>query len=182
MTQAAATTHKINHSISAMRLWEKLPEGTLAEVIYGKLYILCMPERYHQKIAGDLFGELWLFAKTTGVGSAYIMNTGVFLNEGSDVVGPDVVFITNNNNLCAIDDKGLFGPPDLIIEVLSSNKKHDRVLKLELYEKAGVREYWIVDPETKDSFGFLLKNNRYDEPLLMNAMINIRILNKTINF
>lgn len=181
MTQATITD-KINHSIPAMRLWEKLPEGLHAEVIDGKLYILCMPKRYHQKIAGELFFELMLHAKSTGIGEAYVMNTGVFLNEGSDVVGPDVVFVRNDNTQCVPGDKGLFGPPDLIIEVFFSNKHHDVARKKELYQQTGVNEYWIVDPDTKDAQGYLLKDKKYDEPLLMNSEIYVRTLKRKIKF
>ena len=172
----------IDHSIPAMKQWIGLPEHVRAEVIYGKLYILAQPKLRHQKIAGDLFGELWLHAKTAGEGEAYIMNTGVFLNEGSDVVGPDVVFRKSDNVNCALSDDGLFGPPDLIIEIFSSDKNHDRVRKLNLYEQAGITEYWIIDPDTKETYGFLLHNNHYGEPLIMNSKIHLRILEKTIDF
>jgi len=92
MTQATVTTKMINNSIHAMRAYWKLPEHVCAEVIYGKLYILPSPKRYHQEITGDLFGELWVFGKTTGVGMAYVQRTGIFLNDGSDAVEPDVLF------------------------------------------------------------------------------------------
>jgi len=183
MTQGLTTTkHKINYSIPAMRAYWKLPEHVWSEVIYGKLYILPPPKLYHQVIAGDLFGELWLFAKETGAGRAYMQRTGVILNDGNDAVEPDVVFRKNDNQNCEPYDHGFIGPPDLIIEVLSSNKKHDRVLKLGLYQQAGVKEYWIIDPGTKDSFGYLLNNSTYDEPLVLNSKIHVRVLDKIIAY
>lgn len=176
------TGHQVNLSIPAMRAYWELPESVAAEVIYGKLYILPPPKRYHQEIAGEVFGQLWLFAKTTDVGYAWQQRTGLFLNDGSDAVEPDVFFRKQTNQNCDLDDKGIFGPPDLIIEVLSSNKKHDRVLKRTLYEQTGVKEYWIINPETKESFGYLLNNSVYDEPLTLSSKIHIRVLDLIINF
>ena len=182
MTQGATTKVRFNYSIPAMRAYWKLPERVWSEVIYRRLYILPNHSRYHQEIAGDLFGQLWLFAKTTGIGKAYMQRTGVAFNNGDDVVEPDILFRKNDNDKCTLYNRGLYGPPDLIIEVLSSNEKHDRVLKLSLYEQTGVKEYWIVDPETKDAWGYLLDNNMYPEPLTMNSKLNIRVLDKEISF
>ena len=66
----------------------------------------------------------------------------------------------------------------LLIEVADSSLDHDRETKAPLYASSGVPEYWIVDPETKDSFGYLLENGKYDEPLTLNSKINIRVLDK----
>ena len=57
---------------------------------------------------------------------------------------------------------GCKGAPDLIIEILSpSNLRHDRLTKYNLYQRAGVREYWIVDPESKTVQSFVLENGYY---------------------
>jgi len=61
-----------------------------------------------------------------------------------------------------IDDKGCNGAPDMIIEILSpSTAKHDRLLKFNKYQRAGVREYWIVDPADKTVQVHILENGRY---------------------
>jgi Uma2 family endonuclease len=183
MTQATITTNKINYSIPAMSTYWSLPHHVWSEVIYGKLYILPPPKRYHQEIVGELFFELMMFAKATGVGKPYVQRTGVFLNDGGNAVEPDVLFRKHDNQNCIPDDRGLFGPPDLIIEVLSSNKKHDLVLKLDLYQQSGIKEYWVIDPITKESRGYLLQNdNTYNEPLIMNSKIHVRVLDKEISF
>ena len=61
-----------------------------------------------------------------------------------------------------LDNVGCKGAPDLIIEILSpSNLRHDRLTKYNLYQRAGVREYWIVDPESKTVQSFVLENGYY---------------------
>ena len=61
-----------------------------------------------------------------------------------------------------MDDHGCVGAPDLIIEILSpSTSRHDRIVKFNLYLRAGVREYWVVDPEDKAISVHVLDNGRY---------------------
>ena len=78
-----------------------------------------------------------------------------------DVVQPDICVICD---LSKLDEKGCLGAPDLIVEVLSpSTLKYDWNYKFNLYERAGVREYWIVDPKPKNVSVFLLQpDGRYD--------------------
>ena len=176
------TPPAIDLSIPAMRAWEKLPENIHAEVINGKLYILPQPTLYHARIVTCISIELANYVDNE-MGEVFFSPIGVFLLEASNAVVPDIIFISKDNPLLQLDRKGIFGPSDLHIEILSpGNRKHDLVTKKNLYEKAGVKEYWIVNPDTKDSWGYLLENNRFDEPLVMNSKIHIRILNKTINF
>lgn len=80
-----------------------------------------------------------------------------------NVVEPDITIVCDNSKL---DDKGCKGSPDLIVEILSpSSVKIDRVDKLNKYEKAGIKEYWIVEPEQKLVSVFLLQSNdRYGRP------------------
>ena len=82
-----------------------------------------------------------------------------------------------------IDKRGLKGVPDLIIEVLSSgNKKYDSVKKKKLYEKFGVKEYGLVDPETKIANGFLLKRLSYVSQKKSHQQLHSRVLKKTFTF
>lgn len=75
------------------------------------------------------------------------------------MVEPDLTAVCDPEKL---DDVGCKGAPDLIIEILSpSNLRHDRLTKFNLYQKAGVREYWIVDPSSKTVQSFVLENGYY---------------------
>ena len=80
-------------------------------------------------------------------------------NQDTTVVQPDLCIICDQSK---INDKGCYGSPDLIIEILSPfNSKHDVDTKFNLYEEAGVQEYWIVQPSDKLVFLYYLKNNKY---------------------
>lgn len=81
--------------------------------------------------------------------------TDLFLTE-TDRFIPDFMIVCDPDKL---DKYGCRGAPDLVIEILSpSTRRHDRFVKLMLYQRAGVREYWIVDPEEKSVQVFLLKD------------------------
>ena len=166
-----------------MRAWSKLPEGQpRAEVIYGKLYLTASPTPYHARISATIGVALANYAQSNGIGEVFFAPVDVILLTGTNIVVPDLVFISRDNQLI-VDDKGLHGSPDLHIEILSpSTRKRDLTVKKELYEEAGVKEYWIVDPDTKNSQGYLLKEGKYGDPLLMNSEIYIRILKKIIRF
>jgi Uma2 family endonuclease len=172
----------IDFSIPAMCEWEKLPEGVRAEVVNRKLYILPPPSLYHADVITDIFFELINYVRREGLGKVYCSDVGVFLFDGTNVVIPDIIFVSNAN-FHLFEEKGVFGAADLHIEVLSpGNRKHDLVRKKHLYEKGGVLEYWIVDPQTKNAQGYLLEDGKYGDPLTMDSEIYIRILGKHIPF
>jgi Uma2 family endonuclease len=124
------------------------------ELIDGHAYNMTpAPSRAHQEICGELFRQFanYLTDKTCRVYSAPF---DVRLPEGNEadddmvtVVQPDLSIVCDRTKL---DDKGCKGSPDLIIEVISAfTARKDLKEKLHLYEKVGVREYWIVDPAAK---------------------------------
>ncbi len=164
-----------------MKAWRKLPEGVLAEVIDDRLYILASPSPYHGRISLRLACELDDYVRSNELGEVFHSPIDVHLRKGGVVI-PDILFVAKGNDL-TVNGNGLHGIPDLHIEILSpNNKAHDLITKKELYENAGVKEYWIIDQLTKESWGYLLENNHYDEPLVMNSEVHIRILNKAIKF
>ena len=80
-------------------------------------------------------------------------------NEIFTVVQPDLCVICDDNKL---DKRGAFGAPDLVIEILSpGNSKKELKYKFDLYEEAGVLEYWIVNPEDKTFLIYVLRNNEF---------------------
>ena len=85
-------------------------------------------------------------------------NVEVFLTK-KDTVVPDVIVVCNPE---IIKHKGIYGTPELIVEILSpSTTKHDTGYKKDLYERCGVAEYWIVDPANLTISVYLLKEDRY---------------------
>lgn len=124
-----------------------LPDGERAELIDGRIYDMAPPTRKHQRIAGELFALIREYIKA-GNGSCEvdIAPFAVFLNkDDSNYVEPDISVICDKSKLT---DKGCFGAPDWIIEIVSpGSRRVDYHMKLFKYRSAGVREYWIVDPE-----------------------------------
>lgn len=139
-------------------------ENERIEIIDGKTFMMATPSRIHQKISGELFRQLANYLEGKKC-EAYPAPFGVrlFEQEGNrpedvdTVVEPDISVICDRNKL---DKHGCKGAPDLIVEILSpSSLRHDRLVKLNLYQRAGVREYWIVDPENRSVMVFLPDSN-----------------------
>lgn len=123
-----------------------LPEGERAELINGELYMMATPARIHQELVSGLFYEIAAYIRgNKGKCKVYPAPIAVFPHkDDSTYLEPDIIVVCDRDKL---DDKGCKGAPDMVIEIVSpSSKKLDYVLKLAEYEKAGVREYWIVDP------------------------------------
>lgn len=166
-----------------MEVFKMLPEGTLAEVIENTLYMSPTPVTNHQRIIRKLSVQIDLHLDANKLGELFFAPFDVFLNETSNAVQPDILVILNEN-LGIIDEKStIHGVPDLIIEVLSpGNKKHDLVIKRALYEKFGVKEYWVIDPSNKESIGFSLKDYSYVEFYKGTGDIRSRLLDSTFSF
>ena len=124
-----------------------LPEGSRAELVDGQIYYMAPPNRRHQTIARELFSFINSYIKSKG-GSceSFFAPFAVFLNEDdTNYVEPDISVICDPDKL---NDKGCIGAPDWIIEIVSpGSRRMDYFTKLFKYRTAGVREYWIVDPE-----------------------------------
>ena len=126
-----------------------LPDGERAELIDGQIYYMSPPNRKHQDIAGELFGIIRDYIKSkNGSCRPYIAPFAVFLNNNDkNYVEPDISVICDSNKLT---DNGCSGAPDWIIEIVSpGSRRMDYFTKLFKYRTAGVREYWIVDPDKK---------------------------------
>jgi len=132
---------------TAMEVYEMLPEGTLAEVINNVLYMSPAPSFEHQDLLGDLFTDINIHVRNFESGKCVFSPVDVYLGD-KNAIQPDIVFIAANN-LGIIRDGKIKGAPDLIIEVLSGNKKYDLQIKKSLYETFGVKEYFIIDPSDK---------------------------------
>ena len=132
------------------------------ELIDGIAYAMSpAPSREHQEILRELFGQLYLYLRGKPC-KVFVAPFDVRLSADANddtVVQPDIMVICDESKL---DDKGCVGAPDLIIEILSpASTLRDRVIKFNKYLQAGVREYWIVEPDSKSVSVHLLENGRY---------------------
>jgi Uma2 family endonuclease len=150
------------HSHISMETYKMLPEGTLAELINNVVYDSPSPVYGHQSISKNILRKLLEGVEDKGMGEVFDAPFDVYLDEIANAVQPDLIVVLNDN-LKIIDRRGhIHGVPDLLIEILSkSNQYHDLIRKKDLYERFGVKEYWIIDPESKQSFGFEIKNGHY---------------------
>ncbi|MDR0864714.1 MAG: Uma2 family endonuclease [Candidatus Symbiothrix sp.] len=141
------------------------------ELIDGVVYdLLSAPTRFHSRISGSIFGRLWNYvAKRKGKCEIHHAPFDVRFPKNGEtaddkiatVVQPDICVVCDPSKL---DGKGCIGAPDLIVEVQSpSTAKRDLNEKFNLYEEAGVKEYWVVFPAEKALTVFLLqKNGKFD--------------------
>ena len=142
--------------------YQQLPEGAPYQLINGKLIMSPSPNRIHQKLIVEISRVIGNYLKTNTIGEAYIAPSDVYLDD-ENVVQPDIYFVSNAN-LSILTDAGAEGAPDMIIELLSpSNAYYDLRAKLQLYEKYGVKEYFIVDPEDNMVIAYKLTDGRYKE-------------------
>jgi Uma2 family endonuclease len=130
--------------------WEQLPaDGNRYEVIDGVLYVSTAPSSFHWWITRQIVFALVDQIDRLSLGLTAWAPIGVFM-PGCDPVQPDIVVVLRDN-LGAFHDKHIFGVPALLVEVLSpSNSENDTLTKRGAYARAGVREYWIVRPATRD--------------------------------
>lgn len=143
-----------------------LPDGQRAELIDGQMYMMAPPNRIHQKLSHLLDWTIENYIRDKkGACEVYPAPFSVFLNEDDrNYVEPDISVICDKNKL---NEKGCNGAPDWIIEVTSpSNPQNDYGIKLFKYRTAGVREYWIVNPQKKTvtvyDFETEKKSNQYN--------------------
>ncbi|GHU64641.1 hypothetical protein AGMMS49983_10790 [Clostridia bacterium] len=138
------------------------PDDVRYELIEGVPYRMSPgPTRSHQKISGAIFNQLYNYLE----GKQYEVYAAPFdirLNadaEDDTVVQPDILVVCDPEKL---DEKGVKGAPDVVVEILSpSTEKFDALVKLNLYRKYGVKEYWIVNPAAKVVTVHLLKDGEY---------------------
>ncbi|UXE66451.1 MAG: Uma2 family endonuclease [Chryseotalea sp. WA131a] len=116
----------------------------LCELINGEVFMSPAPSFTHQIVSGNLYDLLKAFARKNG-GVALFSPVDVILDR-KNVFQPDLLYVAKEN-LGIISERGLNAAPDLAVEIISpSNSFKDRNQKRKLYQKFGVKEYWIIDP------------------------------------
>ena len=136
-------------------------DGRRHELIDGEHYVTAAPNLKHQTAVGNLFLELGGFVRARKLGRVWTAPVDVVLSD-HDVVQPDIVFLARNRMSLAAEGANLQGAPDLAVEVLSpATRRTDAVMKRHLYEKFGVQEYWLVDPELEKVEVYRLWDGRY---------------------
>ena len=159
-------------------------ENERIEIINGEAFMMAPPSRVHQEISMAIAAQLYNFLEGKRC-KVYPAPFGVRLfevegdtpDDVDTMVEPDISVVCDMSKL---DDHGCKGAPDLVIEIMSpSSRRHDRLVKLNLYQRAGVREYWIVSPEEKAvqvftlNEGLLLPHEEYGQT----DVVKVNVLN-----
>jgi len=164
-----------------MEVYKMLPEGTLAELIDGILYMSPSPIDKHQRVITRLIGQIFHYTDKFDLGEVFTAPFDVYLDEHANAVQPDILFIAKVN--LSIIQGHVHGVPDLIIEILSEgNPTHDTKRKKDLYERFGVKEYWIVDPESKQTTGYALSEGVFKSLPAQPGQLNSPLLGETFSF
>lgn len=155
-------------------------DGLRHELIDGEHFVAPSPRAVHQLILGNLYLMISAHAREHAVGVVMLAPFDVIFSP-HDVVVPDLVYFSAQRFKRIVREMNAQGAPDLAVEILSpSTRRRDEVLKRRLYERVGVREYWIVDPKLQTIRVHTLVDSRYQKPtefsLAENAAVTTPLL------
>ncbi|MCX8020799.1 MAG: Uma2 family endonuclease [Chitinophagaceae bacterium] len=167
---------------TALDVYRMLPEGTRAEVLFNTLYMSPSPKFEHQKLVSKLFNQLYNHVEKTNNGIVICSPFDVYLEEQMSAVQPDILFISHQNMNILKEDGYAHGTPDLIIEVVSGKDTRDRTLKKKLYEKAGLKEYFIVETKSCMAELFVLSQKKYRKSYSRKGLFRSRLLGLEFRF
>jgi Uma2 family endonuclease len=164
-----------------LEAFKSFPEGTLVQLINNQIVMAAAPLDIHQLVLGEINYLIFGHVKTNKLGQIRVAPYDVFLSP-KNVFQPDICFIANEN-LHKIEKDGLHGAPDLVVELLSpSTSKYDLDEKKDVYERYGVKEYFIVEPATKNVDHYWLENEEYIKLETATGEINSKLLDSRFAF
>jgi Uma2 family endonuclease len=145
-------------------------DGKRHELIDGEHFVTPAPHTRHQRILLRLVYEMETFLRRQPLGTLLIAPADVVFST-LDVVQPDLLFVSAARS--EIVDAFVAGAPNLAVEILSpSTRRHDEVTKRDLYDRAGVPEYWLLDPEAETVKVWLREGERFGRPRLLSLRDN----------
>lgn len=149
-------------------------KSELMELINGEIVYLASPSTAHQRLVMQISSAINFYIKSNkGKCEVFPAPFDIVL-ENNSVVIPDISIICDKSK---IDSKRCNGSPDLVIEIVSSNRYDDYVRKLSLYEKFGVREYWIVDPKYRRIITYCFESGDFPNIYTFDMSIPVNIYN-----
>jgi Uma2 family endonuclease len=164
-----------------MEAYKTLPEGTRVEMIDNVVYEPPTPVFNHQDLLLEIAIQLRLKLKNHA--KVIVAPFDVYLDEVSNAVQPDIVVILNSNDGTLNRTGHFHGVPDVVVEILSpGNRNYDLVKKKALYQKFGVGEYWIIDPNKRSAMVFILENDQYRLDRNDIGRIRSKLLNDSFSF
>jgi Uma2 family endonuclease len=139
-------------------------DGLRHELIDGEHYVTPSPNTKHQTILVNLISLIGPWVRTHAVGKAWVAPFDVVLSL-SDVVEPDLLYMSNERRALVATDANIQGPPELVVEIGSpGTRQRDETVKRALYERSGISEYWVVDTELDVVRVYRLDGERFARP------------------
>jgi len=170
----ALVDYKKLYTFADYLTWDDNPRY---ELIDGVPFLMSSPTWQHQAILGNLHGKIWTFLQDKPCKVFFAPFDVRLAKDTTDdtVVQPDLVIICDKSIMMKT---GCQAAPDMVVEILSpSTSSKDTTLKLGLYQRTGVREYWIIDPESKLVLVYILENGKYFvKPYRENEKVPVHIL------
>ena len=179
---------------SATKLWTyedylALPDdGNRYEIVEGELLVTPPPTTGHQSISSRLFLAMGVFIAHQKLGMLYHPPFEIHLSDQTRPVQPDLIFIRAEND--PLPTTVYFrGIPDLVVEILSpGSHRNDMTVKYAAYEKAGIPEYWIVDPKSESVWVYALSDGKNDlhgqfvgeEMITSKVLAGLEIVNRSL--
>ena len=133
------------------------------ELIEGEKFMAPSADAWHNNAAGKLYLLIGMHAATNKLGLVFTDSLDVHFPDGN-LFKPDFMFISAENSKIVIDNKHstIHGVPDMVAEVFSrSTMKRDVSVKKDVYERNGVKEYWLIDPWSENIQVYLLRDGKY---------------------
>ncbi len=133
------------------------------EIIEGEKFMAPSPGMWHVNVTANLIGTIGVYARINKLGVAFADNFDVHFPDGS-LFRPDFIFVSAEKAKIFFEkrDVTLHGVPDMVAEIFSkSTMKRDLGIKKDVYERNGVREYWIIDPWSENIQVYLLRDGKY---------------------
>ncbi|NOX60937.1 MAG: Uma2 family endonuclease [Chloroflexi bacterium] len=145
MTAIAFTRVEVAERMTSADFFRLAPETQKAELIDGAMIVASPASTIHEQLFSFLFSLLRIYCEDKNLGTVLGSRTAVELAL-DQVYEPDILFVAREREHI-IESNGVFGAPDLVIEILSaSTASYDRGPKFRGYEAAGVKELWLIDP------------------------------------
>jgi Uma2 family endonuclease len=140
-----------------------LPDNGLRhELIDGEHYVTAAPNLQHQRVVTKVTVAIAVYLRENPLGQVYVGPVDVVFSP-TNFVEPDLLYISHERTRLYMTDRNLTGAPDLVVEVLSpSTRGRDEGVKLRLYERSGVLEYWLFDPVREAVRVFRLRDGRLE--------------------
>ena len=173
----APLPQKQTYSYADLLSWE---DDTRYELYDGRPVALAAPSDVHQRISMALSAQLYNYLRGKQC-QAYAapFDVRIFEEQGDSpdnvdtVLQPDLMVVCDHSK---VDRHGVHGAPDLVIEILSpATARYDRLVKFNLYQRAGVREYWIVDPATRTVSVHTLEDGAYHAATVYSSDLSVPV-------